>query len=149
MKPYSTSFSLHAAAEPQALEARVAHRIVATLAATELPADITERLRFARESAVSRRKQLATGLAPATVQASGAALLLGPRSKTGGGWWWQLASFLPLLLLLAGLFLIQQWHADRQIHDAAEIDTALLTDDLPPAAYADPGFVEFLKSPGE
>jgi hypothetical protein len=31
----------------------------------------------------------------------------------------------------------------------AEFDQALLTDDLPPAAYADPGFVQFLKSSRE
>jgi len=147
MKPHFTSFSQHAVADPQALEARVAHRIVATLATAELPADITERLRFARESAMSSRKQAATNPAPAVMRTGGAAALLGPRGE--GGPWWQLASFVPLLLLLAGLFFIQQWHLDRQIRDAAEIDTALLTDDLPPAAYADPGFVEFLKSPVE
>ena len=28
-----------------------------------------------------------------------------------------------------------------------DIDTALLADDLPVAAYSDPGFVEFLKAP--
>jgi len=28
---------------------------------------------------------------------------------------------------------------------AAAVDAALLADDLPPAAYADPGFVAFLK----
>ena len=147
MKPHFTSFSQHAVADPQALEARVAHRIVATLAKAELPADVAERLRFARESAVSRRKQAAPNLAPAVVRSGGAAVLLGPRGD--GGPWWQLASFVPLLLLLAGMFFIQQWHLDRQIRDAAEIDTALLSDDLPPAAYADPGFVEFLKSPAE
>ena len=32
---------------------------------------------------------------------------------------------------------------------AAEIDALLLSDDLPPGAYADPGFVEFLKKPRE
>jgi hypothetical protein len=29
----------------------------------------------------------------------------------------------------------------------AEVDSALLIDDLPPAAYADPGFLQFLKNP--
>ena len=31
---------------------------------------------------------------------------------------------------------------------AAEVDAALLTDDLPPAAYTDPGFAQFLKTKG-
>ena len=35
----------------------------------------------------------------------------------------------------------------RQVVAAAEIDAALLTDDLPPDAYSDPGFAEFLRSP--
>ena len=30
-------------------------------------------------------------------------------------------------------------------HELAEVDAALLTDALPPAAYADPGFLQFLK----
>ena len=30
---------------------------------------------------------------------------------------------------------------------AAEVDAALLADDLPPEAYTDPGFGEFLKAP--
>ena len=31
----------------------------------------------------------------------------------------------------------------------AEIDAALLADDLPPKAYSDAGFAEFLKTPPE
>ena len=30
--------------------------------------------------------------------------------------------------------------------EVAEVDAALLTDDLPPAAFSDPGFVQFLKT---
>jgi hypothetical protein len=35
----------------------------------------------------------------------------------------------------------------EQVDAAAEIDAALLADDLPPAAYSDPGFLAFLKNP--
>ena len=35
-----------------------------------------------------------------------------------------------------------------QTSEVAEVDAAILTDDLPPAAYADPGFTQFLKSGG-
>ena len=31
----------------------------------------------------------------------------------------------------------------------AELDAALLTDDLPPAAYSDPGFLQYLKAGAE
>jgi hypothetical protein len=34
----------------------------------------------------------------------------------------------------------------EQVVAAAEIDTQLLSDQLPPAAYSDPGFAEFLRS---
>jgi len=50
---------------------------------------------------------------------------------------------------MIGLILIQQWHTRVQISGAAEIDAALLSDDVSPSAYSDPGFVEFLKTPRE
>ena len=53
---------------------------------------------------------------------------------------------LPLVALVAGLVLIHTILNDIRASDVAEVDAALLTDDLPPAAYADPGFVQFLKA---
>jgi hypothetical protein len=44
--------------------------------------------------------------------------------------------------------LIHSAQTDRRASELAEVDAALLTDDLPPSAYADPGFVQFLKSGG-
>ncbi len=32
------------------------------------------------------------------------------------------------------------------MNEVAEVDAALLTDDLPPSAYADPGFLQYLKT---
>ena len=61
--------------------------------------------------------------------------------------WLRLASVLPLMLLVLGLVLIQHLHDQAEIHAAAEVDAALLADDLPPEAYGDPGFVVFLKQP--
>jgi hypothetical protein len=61
-------------------------------------------------------------------------------------WWQRAASVLPLVVLVVGLMLIQQWTVREQVLAAAEIDTQLLGDDLPPAAYSDPGFAEFLRS---
>jgi hypothetical protein len=65
----------------------------------------------------------------------------------GNGWWVKLGSALPLVALAAGLLVIQHLHTQAQISVAAEIDVELLADDLPPAAYSDAGFVEFLKTP--
>ena len=48
---------------------------------------------------------------------------------------------LPLAALVGGLVLIQDWQTRSQISVAAEVDAALLGDDLPINAYRDPGFV--------
>ena len=53
---------------------------------------------------------------------------------------------LPLLVLVSGLLMIERWAQQEQVLAAAEIDTQLLSDDLPPAAYSDPGFGEFLRA---
>jgi hypothetical protein len=53
---------------------------------------------------------------------------------------------LPLVVLVAGLFAIDNRTTREQVVAAAEIDSQLLADQLPPAAYSDPGFAEFLRS---
>lgn len=139
-------------AAQEALESRYALRVAARLSesADAVGPDIAERLRFAREQAL-QRAAASRAAAPA---AATAATIVGVdragRATLGGGpssWWLPLASVLPLLALLAGLLLIEQFHASEQISAAAEIDAALLADDLPPTAYSDAGFLEFLKSP--
>jgi hypothetical protein len=92
--------------------------------------------------AIAMRKQ--PEHAPVVVGRRGsAALALGKRS-----WFNRIASVLPLVVLAAGLVLIHSAQTDRRASELAEVDAALLTDDLPPSAYADPGFVQFLKSGG-
>jgi hypothetical protein len=134
-----------ARARLELLEPRFALRVAARLseAADELPAGAEERLRFARERALERAR--ARQAAPAVVgQRGGAAALGGGPSR-----WFKLASALPLVVLVVGLLLIGEWHSRQQVAAAAEIDAMLLADDLPPGAYSDPGFVEFLKKPRE
>ena len=41
------------------------------------------------------------------------------------------------------------WNGDEQAHEHDEIDSALLTDELPPTAYLDPGFQAWLKPSGD
>lgn len=74
-----------------------------------------------------------------------------PTKRTGLGedktpWGWRLASLVPAVLLVAGLWGIHVWSRHERVQAAAEVDMALLTDDLPPAAYTDPGFEEYLKA---
>lgn len=132
-----------------ALEARYALRVAARLTeGTEsIGPDIAERLRFAREQALQRaaaaRRAVAESPAVvASIDRSGTATLGAPTN-----WWLRLASVVPLFALVAGLLLIEKLHDSSQISAAAEIDAALLADDLPPRAYSDEGFLEFLKTP--
>jgi len=124
---------------------RVGLRLAAGLSerAAALPQDITERLRVGREQAIARARLAQRQLAATPVLAlpGGTAALGGP-----GLWWQRLGSLLPLLVLAAGLLLVGQWTTREQVLAAADIDAVLLSDEVPPGAYADPGFAEFLKS---
>jgi hypothetical protein len=50
-----------------------------------------------------------------------------------------------MVLLVVGLLTINMVLDEFRANEVAEVDAALLTDDLPPVAYTDPGFVHFLK----
>lgn len=139
------------AAALEGLEARVALRMAGRLsaAADELPHDISERLRFGREQALSRARSaraVAAAGSPVVAARSGGAAVLGFGAPNSPSLWLRLASLLPLVVLAGGLVLIQVHREHEQIVVAAEIDAALLTDELPPAAYGDPGFAEYLRS---
>jgi hypothetical protein len=113
--------------------------------------DITERLRFGREQALLKARGARAAQAQAVpskvLLRAGNALALGGSGKSPR--WLKLASFMPLILLALGLLLIQHSQLYEQIMAAADIDTALLSDQLPPAAYGDPGFSEFLSDDKE
>ena len=128
------------------LQDHFGRQVAARLAAgtAELPYNVSERLRAARTQAVARRKPANFRIAPSMVTSGGtAALTFGDE---GQSLWSRIASALPLIALAAGLILIHTVENDRRASEVAEVDAALLTDDLPPSAYADPGFVQFLKS---
>ena len=134
----------------EALQARFALRVTSRLTdqSAALPQDITERLRVAREQALLRARAARVQAAPAAATASfGSVLAWFGNDSDANGWWVKLGSVLPLIALVAGLMLIQDWHGNNQIASAAEVDASLLADDLPPSAYSDNGFIEFLRSP--
>lgn len=114
-----------------------------------LPHDISERLRIARMQALAHRKQLVmrSTIVVASQGGGTAALSLGGHNgndRPSG--WTRFAAILPLMALVAGLLTIYAVQNDLRADELAEVDTALLTDDLPTVAYTDPGFVEFLKA---
>ena len=112
---------------------------------SELPYEISERLRAARTRALSVRRVSQTQLQTAQeIQSqNGLALLKFPTQlhsflQTFG-------SILPLLGLIVGLVFIHDFHNNQNALELAEVDSALLTDDLPPSAYTDPSFLDYLK----
>jgi hypothetical protein len=146
MNKTNTSVSL---AMLDSLESRFGLRVSARLSerSNDLGADVCERLRFAREQALVRARIARSSELPSQVGVTQAGAALLGRARTG--WWVRIGSVLPVFALVGGLMLIQNWQDRAQISVAAEIDAALLADDLPPNAYSDVGFVEFLKTPRE
>lgn len=113
--------------------------------------DISERLRTMRIQAVGRRR-IVNVRAHNTAHAqfsNGSTVTLGQGGSGGPGFWGWFASAVPLVALVGGLVLIHDVQRDARLKELAEVDSALLTDDLPPSAYADPGFMQFLRSDGK
>ena len=127
---------------PLGQEARLGSHLSRLLdeSSQRLPDGVEERLRVAREQALgkARFEQRPSGV----VSLGGGAI-----GWLAAGWWPRVFALVPILALVAGLISIEQHHRDAQINAAVEIDSALLTDEAPLAAYRDAGFVEFLKSP--
>ncbi len=127
-----------------AAEDQFGQRLAARLSAGNqaLPHDIGERLRVARSQAMAARKL------PAQLRPAPAVVQSGNTATLGGGWWTRIGSVVPLIALVAGLITISVMQDDDRASELAEVDSALLTGDLPPAAYTDPGFAQFLKADG-
>lgn len=133
-------------AAADALEARFGRAVAACLAqrAEAAGPDVAERLRFARERALEAgRAARGAAAAPSVVGQRGGTAVLG---RGHGVWGWRFVTALPLVALVIGLVAIQDAQDRTQIAAAADVDAALLGDDLPLSAYKDPGFVEYLKA---
>ncbi len=103
---------------------------------TQLEARIAERLKAAREAALSRQR------------AERATVLVWADNVFGNGWGWGALSarvVLPVVMLAVAAFGIYRWQESQRLAEVVEIDTQLLTDDLPIDAYLDRGFQNFLK----
>lgn len=139
-------------AEPtQAVDAFAA-RVVARLndGLDEVHPDISERLRFAREQALAKRRAALGQTVPVQALVKETSVVLAGAGRGAGGWGENRAAmwFLSLAFLFVfwmALVEIQHVTSTDAIQEIAEVDTALLLDSLPPSAYSDPGFVQYLK----
>jgi len=112
--------------------------------ARSLPANIKDRLYEARKKALAVRKSEKVCVkSPALAGTSG---IWTGSFKSSSNLWDTLSWVAPLVVLVFGLIGIAQWQNESRINDIAEVDAALLTDDVPPDAYADSGFMAFLKN---
>ena len=138
MKTHSTNTDLDVDRLGRHLSAQL------SLATPSLPHDISERLRVARQQALAQRKPLLQSrMASRSHVQSNGTLTTSP--DEGLNLWSIVGSTLPLLVLVVGLLLINAFQEENVAAELAAIDSALLTDELPPDAYTDAGFVQFLK----
>lgn len=110
--------------------------------ANALPAKTAERLAFARNTALSRKKQesTATVFIPQTARAGHTSQ--SPRNRLA--WIGRMGLIVPFAALVFGLMGIYQFEQRQQVLESASIDAEVLTDDLPLSAYLDNGFDAFV-----
>ena len=119
---------------------KVRHALNAHL--DELPASTTDRLASARKAALARKK----AHAPVRI-AQGQ--LAGHAGLFSFSFLNRMAVVVPLLALVAGLAGIYQYEEQQRIAELAELDAAVLSDELPLTAYLDQGFNAYLAQRGQ
>lgn len=114
--------------------------------ADNLPASTAERLASARKIALSRKKP-ESGLrafVPRLAFAGNAGTLFG-----NSAWLGRMGLAVPMVVVALGLTALYQHEQQSRINDLADIDAAVLSDDLPLSAYLDHGFNGYLANRGE
>lgn len=112
-----------------------------------LPDYAVSRLAVARGIALSRKKKdtpLPVAVPQAALAGHGAAGL-----HAAFSWLRRFGLVIPAVVLIGGLAGIYEFEQQQRIADTADIDTAILTDELPPSAYLDHGFNAYLSNRGE
>ena len=125
-------------------ETQIARQVRETLddSAARVPYRVSHRLQMARQAALARQRvnEVELVLSPAL---SGSARL----PDTEHPLWWRVGlTLLPVLVVAVGLLAISIWNEKEMADEIAEIDNAVLTDDVPLSAYTDRGFGVFLKN---
>ncbi len=139
MKNNHESVALHEAAQ-----ARFGYAVAARLSvgSEQLPPATMAALEQARMRALARQRR-PVGARSWLGGAATAVIAGGPRDRAS--WRARLVAALALPVLWFGLYALQHYQQERFVHRIADIDTALLLDDLPPQAYTDPGFRHYLR----
>ena len=102
----------------------------------DIPTASARRLEAARHLALSRQKQEVPRLALAGQH--GLSLRTGVYTP-------YFKQALAVIALLLGMWISFYWHSVQYVTELEDVDSALLTDDLPPDAFLDNDFFEWLK----
>ncbi len=118
-------------------EERYAYRVRQALnhGLKDIPSATSRRLEAARHLALSRQKQAMPQMALAG---------FGSPSVRAGSHVPYLKQILAIVALLLGMWIWFYWHSVQYVTALEEVDSALLTDDLPPDAFLDNDFFEWL-----
>lgn len=137
-------------------EQQFAQRLRAALdeSTERLPYRVTHRLQTARQAALARMPRTTTAVAAAAstpvvhLAFAGAGHTAAPSGGENGAplWWRATLALAPALVVAIGLVAISVWNEIDAADETADVDLAVLTDDLPIAAYADRGFGVYLKN---
>lgn len=112
-----------------------------------LPPSTTERLASARNLALSRKKKDSPlrRLATQGVLAGHVGSLFSEQFP----WIHRMGVAIPMIVLAIGLVGIYQFEQQQRISETADIDAAVLSDELPLSAYLDHGFNAYLAKRAE
>ena len=115
--------------------------------ADNVSASTAERLFSARKIALSRKKPESRlrAFVPRLALAGEA----GRFFDSSSAWLGRVGVAIPLVAVVLGLTSIYQYEQQRRIKDLADIDAAVLSDELPLSAYLDHGFNGYLANRGE
>ena len=107
----------------------------------DLPASTTDRqAALARKKADAPARVRATQTAPA-IAGGGSGFFANPFA-----WFNRVSVALPLLLVMGGMVGVYQYEQQQSIVELAEMDAAVLSDELPLSAYLDQGFGAYLET---
>jgi hypothetical protein len=99
---------------------------------------ILSRLYESRQLALARQAQPVVALSLAGIGQSIGHFVSEPLSR-------RLRAVMAVVALLAGAAGVEFWQNSQKAAELAEIDSALLADEVSPSAYLDQGFVEWLR----
>jgi hypothetical protein len=135
---------------PETNEFEFAHKICHALeeTAASLPATTVNKLAAARRVALARKKpeaELARAFVPVLAPAGAASgLQRAPLPERRVPPLRRFVRILPILALVGGVAVIAYWENLQRAAELADIDAAMLNDELPLNAYLDHGFNAYL-----